>query len=67
MRFQDGRKRYITDVPGSVIWRDDPGPVHELYNLEDKDFLSILVEIKIAGRQGLIKRPSRFVCLREVA
>jgi quercetin dioxygenase-like cupin family protein len=48
MRFEDGRKRKITDVPGEVIWRGEPGPVHELYNLEDHKFLSILVEIKSA-------------------
>jgi quercetin dioxygenase-like cupin family protein len=52
MRFEDGRKRRITDVAGEVIWRGDPGPVHELYNLEDSDFLSILVEIKAAGERA---------------
>lgn len=50
MHFEDGTRRRITDVPGDVKWRGDPGPVHELYNLLDKDFFSILVEIKTAAK-----------------
>jgi beta-alanine degradation protein BauB len=49
MHFEDGTWRRITDKIGEVKWRGDPGPVHELYNLLDKDFLSILVEIKGAS------------------
>jgi hypothetical protein len=46
MRFNDGTVRRIDDVPGAVKWRGDPGPVHELYNLDDTAGGTVLVEIK---------------------
>jgi hypothetical protein len=46
MRFADGTVRRISDTPGAVKWRGDPGPVHELYNLDDTAAATVLVEIK---------------------
>jgi hypothetical protein len=51
MHFEDGTRRKISDIPGEIKWRPEPGPVHELHNLLDKDFLSILVEVKSAGER----------------
>jgi hypothetical protein len=48
MRWEDGRERQIVDVPGDVKYRDGSGGPHELFNLEDTKFHSILVEIKAA-------------------
>jgi hypothetical protein len=49
MRWEDGREREIVDVPGEVKYRDASGGPHELFNLEDTAFKSILVEVKAAG------------------
>ena len=38
----------IVDVPGEVKYRDASGGPHELFNLEDTAFKSILVEVKAA-------------------
>jgi uncharacterized RmlC-like cupin family protein len=48
MRWEDGREREIVDVPGDVKYRDATGGPHELFNLEDTAFKSILVEVKAA-------------------
>jgi hypothetical protein len=52
MRFADGTLRKITDAPGEVKWRGDPGPVHELYNTGDTDSRTVLVEIKAGAAAG---------------
>ncbi len=49
MRWEDGREREIVDVLGNVVYREASGGPHELFNLEDTKFHSILVEIKAAG------------------
>jgi uncharacterized RmlC-like cupin family protein len=49
MRWEDGRERHLCDVPGDVKYREASGGPHELFNLEDKQFHSILVEIKAGG------------------
>jgi hypothetical protein len=49
MRWEDGREREIVDVLGKTAYRDAGGGPHELFNLEDTKFHSILVEIKAAG------------------
>jgi uncharacterized RmlC-like cupin family protein len=50
MRWEDGRERHLTDVPGDIRYREASGGPHELHNLEnDKRTHSILVEIKAAG------------------
>jgi hypothetical protein len=49
MRWEDGRTREITDVLGNVVYREAGGGPHELFNLEDTKFHSILVEIKAGG------------------
>jgi beta-alanine degradation protein BauB len=46
MRWEDGRERELVDVPGRIVYREDSGGPHELFNLEDTDFHSVLVEIK---------------------
>ena len=52
MRWEDGREREIVDVLGNVVYREASGGPHELFNLEDTKFHSILVEIKAAGANG---------------
>jgi hypothetical protein len=52
MRWDDGREREIVDVLGNVVYRETSGGPHELFNLEDTKFHSILVEIKAAGASG---------------
>ena len=52
MRWEDGRERKIVDVLGNVVYREASGGPHELFNLEDTKFHSILVEIKAAGASG---------------
>jgi hypothetical protein len=52
MRWEDGREREITDVLGNVVYREASGGPHELCNLEDTKFHSILVEIKAGGMTG---------------
>jgi uncharacterized RmlC-like cupin family protein len=49
MRWEDGRERHLSDVAGDVKYREASGGPHELFNLEDKLFHSILVEIKAGG------------------
>jgi uncharacterized RmlC-like cupin family protein len=49
MRWEDGREREIVDVLGNVVYREASGGPHELFNLEDAKFHSILVEIKAGG------------------
>ena len=46
MRWEDGREREIVDVLGNVVYREAADGPHELFNLEDTKFHSILVEIK---------------------
>jgi uncharacterized RmlC-like cupin family protein len=46
MRWEDGREREIVDVPGNITYRDAGGGPHELFNLQDSKFHTILVEIK---------------------
>ena len=52
MRWEDGREREITDVLGNAIYREASGGPHELFNLEDTKFHSVLVEIKAGGMTG---------------
>ena len=52
MRWEDGREREIVDVLGNVVYREASGGPHELFNLEDTKFHSILVEIK-AGKPAV--------------
>ena len=52
MRWEDGRERQLVDVLGEVKYREASGGPHELFNLEDTKFHSILVEIKAAGVNG---------------
>ena len=53
MRWEDGRERNLTDIPGNVVYREASGGPHELHNLEDrKNMHSILVEIKAEGMVG---------------
>ena len=49
MRWEDGREREIVDELGKVTYREASGGPHELFNLEDTKFHSILVEIKAGG------------------
>ena len=49
MRWEDGREREIIDVLGNVVYREASGGPHELFNLEETKFHSILVEIKAGG------------------
>jgi uncharacterized RmlC-like cupin family protein len=49
MRWEDGREREIVDVPGKVTYREAGGGPHELFNLQDSKFHSVLVEIKAEG------------------
>jgi hypothetical protein len=49
MRWEAGRTREIVDGLGNVVYRDASGGPHELFNLEDSKFHSILVEIKAGG------------------
>ena len=49
MRWEDGHERQLVDVLGEVKYREASGGPHELFNLEDTKFHSILVEIKAAG------------------
>jgi uncharacterized RmlC-like cupin family protein len=49
MRWEDGRERQLVDVPGEVKYREASGGPHELFNLEDTKFHTILVEIKAGG------------------
>ena len=50
MKWQDGRTRDLVDVPGEVKYREASGGPHELFNLEDSKFHSVLVEIKAGGK-----------------
>jgi hypothetical protein len=52
MRWEDGREREIVDVLGKVTYREQGGGPHELFNLEDSKFHSILVEIKAGGEDA---------------
>jgi beta-alanine degradation protein BauB len=52
MKWPDGRERQLSDVPGDVKYREASGGAHELFNLEDTGFHSVLVEIKAAGSTG---------------
>ena len=52
MRWEDGRERQLADVPGEVKYREASGGPHELFNLEDTRFHSVLVEIKAGGKPG---------------
>lgn len=53
MRWEDGRERKLTDVPGNVVYREASGGPHELFNLEENSKMhSILVEIKALGMTG---------------
>lgn len=46
MKWEDGRSRELVDHPGDVKYRESGDGPHELFNLEDADMKSILVEIK---------------------
>ena len=59
MRWEDGREREIVDVLGNVVYREASGGPHELFNLVDTKFHSILVEIKARGCRRLITSPAR--------
>ena len=50
MRWEDGRERQLVDVLGEVKYRGATGGPHELFNLEDSKFHTILVEIKAEGK-----------------
>ena len=52
MRWEDGRERQLVDVLGEVKYREASGGPHELFNLEERKFHSILVEIKAAGKSA---------------
>jgi uncharacterized RmlC-like cupin family protein len=53
MRWEDGRERHLTDVPGNIVYREASGGPHELHNLEDtKRMHTVLVEIKAEGMTG---------------
>jgi hypothetical protein len=52
MRWEDGRERQLVDVQGEVKYREPSGGPHELFNLEETKFHSILVEIKAAGKSA---------------
>ncbi len=52
MRWEDGRERQLVDVLGEVKYREASGGPHELFNLEQTKFHSILVEIKAAGKSA---------------
>ena len=52
MKWEDGRTRDLSDYAGEVKYREASGGPHELFNLEDTDFHSILVEIKAGGKAG---------------
>ena len=52
MRWEDGREREIVDVLGKFTYREASGGPHELFNLENSRFHSILVEIKAARISG---------------
>ena len=49
MRWEDGRERELIDEPGKIVYRDASGGPHELFNLSDAKFHSVLVEIKAGG------------------
>ena len=46
MKWEDGRTRDLVDVAGEVKYREASGGPHELFNLEDTKFHSVLIEIK---------------------
>jgi hypothetical protein len=46
MKWEDGRSRDLVDKPGDVKYREPGDGPHELFNLEETDMRSILVEIK---------------------
>ena len=50
MKWEDGRTRDLVDVVGEVKYRETGGGPHELFNLEDKPFHSVLVELKNAAK-----------------
>jgi hypothetical protein len=50
MHWEDGRERQLVDVLGEVKYRQASGGPHELFNLEETKFHSILVEIKAEGK-----------------
>jgi hypothetical protein len=50
MKWPDGRTRDLVDVAGEVKYREASGGPHELFNLEDTKFHSVLVEIKAGGK-----------------
>ena len=52
MKWEDGRVRDLVDVAGEVKYREASGGPHELFNLEDTKFHSVLVEIKASGKPG---------------
>lgn len=46
MRFDDGRPdAYYEDTPGDTIWRM-PGCPHELESLSDRQYQSVVIELK---------------------
>ena len=50
MRWEDGRERHLTEVPGNVVYREASGGPHELFNLDDKSKMhAVLVELKAGG------------------
>lgn len=51
MKWEDGRSRELVDHPGDVKYRESGDGPHELFNLEDTNMRSILVEIK-GGQSG---------------
>ena len=52
MKWEDGRTRDLVDVAGEVKYREASGGPHELFNLEDTKFHSVLIEIKAGGKAG---------------
>ncbi len=52
MKWEDGRTRDLVDVAGEVKYREASGGPHELFNLEDTKFHSVLIEIKAGGKTG---------------
>ncbi len=52
MKWEDGRTRDLVDKSGDVKYRESGDGPHELFNLEDSDLRSILVEVKSAAPRG---------------
>jgi hypothetical protein len=52
MKWEDGRSRDLVDKLGDVKYRESGDGPHELFNLENADMRSVLVEIKSGAKNG---------------